>query len=426
MLKLALYIDVIRMALATLWANKMRSALTVLGIVIGITSIVGMTALIRGFDGSLKDIIKQLGPKTVFVMKMQGMVSGKEFLELIKRPNLTVEDAKAIEREAETLQMVDVWLGAGGPGGARQQAFYRHLRSKQLSILGTTEKYAEVNALPMETGRSFTETEVQHRRALIVLGNAPAQALFPGVDPIGKRIRLGSVPFTVVGVLSKRPSPGGMGTGQDDLAIIPHTVYQKSFALRGMRIGKSTWLPVMLVCVPRDDVSREEAMAEVEKIMRIRHGLKLDQPDDFQLVTQDSMLKLFDDLTKYIYLGLVVLSSIALMVGGIGVMSIMMLAVTERTREIGVRKALGARRREILWQFLLEASVLTSLGGLVGIALGSSVALLIHWATNFPVSMPITAFLIGFAFSGGIGLFFGIFPAYKASRLDPIEALRYE
>jgi putative ABC transport system permease protein len=426
MLKLALYIDVVKMALGTLWANKMRSALTVLGIVIGITSIVGMTALIRGFDGSLKEIIKQLGPKTIFVMKMSGMVSGKEFLELIKRPNLTVDDARAIERQAETLQMVDVWLGAGGPGGARQRAFYKNLRSKQLQILGTTEKYADVNALPMETGRSFTEAEVQHRRALVVLGNSPAQALFPGEDPVGKRIRLGNVPFTVVGVLGKRPSPGGLGGEQDDLAIIPHTVYQKSFALRGMRIGKSTWLPVMIVCVPHDDVSRDEAMRDVETIMRIRHGLKLDEPDDFDMVTQDSFMKLFEDLTYYIYLGLTVLSSIALMVGGIGVMSIMMLAVTERTREIGVRKALGARRREILWQFLLEASVLTSLGGGFGIVLGSSVALLIHWLTKFPVSMPFSAFAIGFAFSASVGLFFGIWPAYKASRLDPIEALRYE
>ena len=426
MLKLALYVDVVVMALGTLWANKMRSALTVLGIVIGITSIVGMTALIRGFDGSLKDLIRQLGPKTIFVQKISGMVSGKEFLELIKRPNLTVADAKAIEREATTLQMVDVWLGAGGPGGASQRAFYKNLRSKQLAILGTTEKYAEVNALPMETGRSFTQAEVQHRRAVVVLGQSPAQALFPSMDPIGKRIRLGNVPFTVVGVLAKRPSPGNLGTGQDDLAIIPHTVYQKSFALRGMRIGRSTWLPVMLVCVPHDEVTRDDAMREIETIMRIRHGLKLDQPNDFEMVTQDSMLKLFDDLTKYVYLGLVVLSSIALMVGGIGVMSIMMLAVTERTREIGVRKALGARRREILWQFLLEASVLTSLGGLVGIALGSSVALIIHWLTKFPISMPFSAFAIGFAFSASVGLFFGIFPAYKASRLDPIEALRYE
>jgi putative ABC transport system permease protein len=426
MLNLALYVDVIRMALGTLWANKMRSALTVLGIVIGITSIVGMTALIRGFDGSLKDIIRQLGPKTIFVMKMQGMVSGKEFLELIKRPNLTVEDAKALDREAATLQMVDVWLGAGGPGAAQQRAFYKHLRSKQLAILGTTEKYAAVSALPMQSGRSFTEAEVQHRRAVVVLGDSPAQALFQGVDPIGKRIRLGSVPFTVVGVLGKRPSPGGLGGGQDDIAVIPHTVYQKSFALRGLRIGKSTWLPVALVCVPRDDVTRDEAMVEIETIMRIRHGLKLDQPDDFEMVTQDSFMKLFEDLTKYIYLGLVVLSSIALMVGGIGVMSIMMLAVTERTREIGVRKALGARRREIMWQFLLEASVLTSAGGLVGIGLGTSVALLIHWLTKFPVSMPFSAFMIGFLFSASVGMFFGIYPAYKASRLDPIEALRYE
>jgi putative ABC transport system permease protein len=160
--------------------------------------------------------------------------------------------------------------------------------------------------------------------------------------------------------------------------------------------------------------------------MRIRHGLKVDQADDFDMLTQDSMMKMYEDITKYVFLGLVVLSSIALMVGGIGVMTIMTISVTERTREIGVRKALGARRREILWQFLLEAGTLTSVGGVLGIALGASIGFLIHWLAKFPISMPWWSFAIGFGFSAGVGIFFGMWPAYKASRLDPIEALRYE
>jgi putative ABC transport system permease protein len=178
--------------------------------------------------------------------------------------------------------------------------------------------------------------------------------------------------------------------------------------------------------VPRDGVSAQAAMDEIEGIMRARHGLKLDQPDDFDLFTQDSILKLYERISQAILFALVVISSIALMVGGIGVMAIMSISVTERTREIGVRKALGARRIEILFQFLMEAAFLTSLGGVLGIALGSGIGGAIHLLSGFPVSLPWWSFAIGLGFSASVGIFFGLYPAFKASRLDPIEALRYE
>ncbi len=181
----------------------------------------------------------------------------------------------------------------------------------------------------------------------------------------------------------------------------------------------------MIAFVPRS-VMREEAMREVEALMRIRNKLNLEQPNDFDLATQDAVLKVWDQISGATFLALVVISSIALMVGGIGVMAIMMISVTERTREIGVRKALGARRREILWQFLIEAAFLTSAGGLIGIAGGSAIGLIVHWLSGFPVSLPWWSFAIGIGFSASIGIFFGLFPAIKASRLDPIEALRYE
>ena len=181
----------------------------------------------------------------------------------------------------------------------------------------------------------------------------------------------------------------------------------------------------MIAVVPREG-QREQAMQEVEAMIRIRHGLKLDQPNDFDLATQDAVLQVWDQISQATFLALVVISSIALMVGGIGVMAIMMISVTERTREIGVRKALGARRREILWQFLIEAACLTSFGGLLGILFGSSIGLGVHWLSGFPVSLPWWSFAIGIGFSASVGIFFGLFPAFKASRLDPIEALRYE
>ena len=185
-------------------------------------------------------------------------------------------------------------------------------------------------------------------------------------------------------------------------------------------------MPVALAVLPRDGVSRDDAMADVERVMRIRHGLRLDQPDDFDMVTQDAFMRLWDRISQATFFALVVISSIALMVGGIGVMAIMSISVTERTREIGVRKALGARRAEILFQFLTEAAVLTSVGGLLGIGLGSAIGWAVHAFAGFPISLPWWSFAIGLGFSASVGIFFGMYPAFKASRLDPIEALRYE
>src|SRR5512146_1042651 len=247
MINFALYTDTVKMALGTLWANKMRSFLTVLGIVIGITSIVGMTSLVRGFDEAVKDNIRELGPKTIYVVKLTGMMMArKEFLDKLKRPNLTVADAKAIEREAQTLEVVDVWLGAGGPGGRNDRVYFGRQKTTRLMILGTTEKAPEASALSLAEGRYFTQSEVMHRRPLVVLGDSPAQALFPGVDPVGKRVRIGAYPFTVVGVLKKRTAAVNMGD-QDSRVMIPETVYDKLYGLRSFRIGGSTWSPVMIV-----------------------------------------------------------------------------------------------------------------------------------------------------------------------------------
>jgi putative ABC transport system permease protein len=426
----ALLRETAAMAFDTLRSNKMRSALTVLGVVIGVTSIVGMTSLIRGFDTSLRNSINSLGPNTIFVQKfgISSMSSSSSFMQLMRRPNLTADDMKAIERMSTTIGMVDIWLGGGGPGSqdAIQRVFYRGERTRPLPLMGTTDKYVEINFAKMFAGRSFTEQEVQRTRQVAVVGYGVYEALFEkrGIDPIGKPIRAGGVEYTVIGVVGKRPSPGGFA-GADDFAIIPYTAFRKQFGNEKRQRGPFG-IPVMIAVLPKEGVSRDEAMTEVETIMRIRHGLTLDKPNDFDLVTSDAILRVWDQISAAILLSLVVISSIALMVGGIGVMAIMTISVTERTREIGVRKAIGARRREILVQFLIEAAVLTSVGGLLGVLLGSAIGLIVNVVSGFPVSLPWWSFALGLGFSASIGIFFGMLPAWRASRLDPIEALRYE
>ncbi len=420
--RFALFSDTIGMALGTIRANKMRSALTVLGVVIGITAIVGMSSIIRGFDESFRNLIRQLGPSTIIVARVSFASAGSGIARsiLMKRPNLTVEDARVLKQEIPSLEAVAAFVQG------QERMFYRNEHTQSMAVLGSSEDFIEVNFIRIEQGRFFTDNEVRHGRRVVVIGQGPLKAFFANSDPIGKVVRIGTVEFTVIGVAAPRPSIGGLGNQQDNLAIIPHTAFAKTFGAisRGeqRRIGRS----VTIFAVPRDGVTREAAMNDVETVMRIRHRLKLNQPSDFDITTQDMAMKFFDQATSAIYLALVVISSIALMVGGIGVMAIMMISVTERTREIGVRKALGARRREILWQFLLEAVVLTSLGGVLGVLMGAGVGLGVRAFTPLPVSMPWWSFAVGFAFSGGVGIFFGLFPAFRAARLDPIEALRYE
>jgi putative ABC transport system permease protein len=425
----SLFSEILTMSWDTVRGNKLRSALTVLGIVIGITSIVGMTSLIRGFTQSFHDLIGGIGPNTIFVSKFSvvSFASGGKFTDLMKRPNVTPDDAAAIERGAPSIEVVDITIGGGGPGGGHsERVYYGSQRTKPLVVMGSTERWPYAVKLEVESGRFFTPSEVDRRQNVVVLGQTAKQVLFPLTDPVGKTVRAGLQQYTVIGVMSKRPSPGGFSLGQDDFVIVPYSTYAKVYGLRPNDPGRGQTLGMQILAVPREGVPREQAMAEVEQVMRVRHSLRLEEPDDFDMATQDAILKIFDQVTQGAFLALVVLSSIALMVGGIGVMSIMTISVTERTREIGVRKALGARRVEILWQFLLEAIFLTSAGGVLGIVCGSAIGWTVHWLSGFPISLPWWAFAIGIGFSAGVGVFFGMVPAIRASRLDPIEALRYE
>ena len=423
-LRAGLLAEILGMAVDTLRTNKLRSALTILGVVIGITSIVSVTALLRGFDESFKDLFRQLGPSTMFVTKFSfvSRSQGKSFRDLIKRPNLTAQDAEAIEA-SPLVERVALQLGSIIT--REERLTYTGAATKRMRIMGASASYAQTNSIPVEFGRIFSQAEVDRRRNVVVLGHAPGTTLFPATDPIGKQVRIGKAQYTVVGVFGKRPNPMG-GTGPDEFAIIPHTTWLKVYGADSLRIFGIVHRDVSIVVIPREGVTQEAAMREVQEIMRARHGLRLDQEDDFDIATQAALFQLWERISGGIFMALVVISSIALMVGGIGVMAIMTISVTERTREIGVRKALGARRREILWQFLLESVFLTLLGGAIGVVLGASIGWLVNVVSGFPISLPWWSFAIGIGFSATVGIFFGIFPAFKAARLDPIEALRYE
>ena len=422
-----LFGEIVSMAVETLRQQKVRSALTILGIVIGIMSIVGSTSLIRGLDQSLRDSIRAMGPDTIFITKFSAvsMGSGRELTELLRRPNLTPGDAEALADQTESLDSVNIVLGQGG-SPTRERVTYQSEQSKLLNVFGSTANYAEVFNNEVVEGRFFTSGETQRRVSVVVLGHGPAQALFPNLDPIGKRVRVGNARYTVIGVLGETPSPGGFNMGQDDFVVIPHTTYQKQFGIRAQRMFGEEMRAVMIAAVPREEADREDAIADIERVMRIRHRLRLDEPNDFELMTQDAILALWDQISGATFLSLIVVSSIALLVGGIGVMAIMTISVTERTREIGTRRAIGAKKREILWQFLIEAGFLTAVGGILGICLGAGIGIGVHYATGFPVSLPWWSFALGLGFSASVGVLFGLFPAIKASSLDPIEALRYE
>jgi putative ABC transport system permease protein len=411
------------MALDTLRANKLRSFLTILGVVIGVTSIVGMTSLVRGFGDQLEALVRQLGSDTVLVMpfSLQSFASGKSFLDVLKRPNLTEQDALAIKNTVPSAGVV-AWNVGTGPTAQFARITYGNTSTKAVPVVGSTANFGEINYIPLDAGRAFSDFEVERRRFVVVLGHAPAATLFPMSDPIGKTVRIGRDSYTVVGAFG--PRPGVLGGNPDEFAIIPYTTYGKAFATQRIR---GHLLRFMQIAVrPHEGASQQDLMKEIEEVMRSRHRLRLDQENDFDLLTSDSILGVLNQFTRAILLALVVISSIALMVGGIGVMAIMTISVTERTREIGVRKALGARRREILMQFLFEAVVLTSVGGVLGIALGSAIGYSVNAFAGFPVSLPWWSFALGLSFSSLIGIFFGMWPAMKASRLDPIEALRYE
>ncbi|MDI6848636.1 MAG: ABC transporter permease [Candidatus Saccharicenans sp.] len=407
--------EILGMALESIRAHKMRSFLTTLGIVIGVMTVIAMVSVIQGLNKSIASEIERVGSSLVMIQKYEPVRMGNLSEEERQRKNLTIEDAEAVRNEAPLVGALTIQLS---PDLLKlPEVKYQNLKSENAIIFGTDDNFFKVYAiyLPSE-GRGFTEAEIRHKARVCLLGSEVAEALFPHSRPVGKEIRIGGESFTVIGVLSKR---GQMfGQSQDNIVLIPYTSLMKYFPY--------DMSSLQLTLTPRDPARVEETMEQVTNILRVRRKVPPDKANDFSIYTQETLLSLYNQITGAAFIVMIVISSIGLLVGGIGVMNIMLVAVKERTREIGIRKAIGARAGDIVQQFLLESVVLTGLGGMIGILVGFGIALIIGAATPLPAAVTWWSVLLGLSVSMAVGLFFGIFPAQKAARMDPIVCLRYE
>jgi putative ABC transport system permease protein len=400
-------------ALASLRANKSRAALTILGVAIGVMVVMVIGALISGFNKSLTDSLESLGPRTFWVGRYWG---GGNEVEDPDNPNpwrqhpaLTVAEAQRLE-ELPTIAFVTV-----DENGSADVVF-DDKRIGAVSIQGRDADWTKVYGGDVYPGRSFTHVEDGASARVVVVNERLADQLFGQRDPIGRRVKIAGIPYDVIGVY--HPPTGLFGEGDNNEAIVPYGTLVKYVPFW------EGWMDFFVAPVDTVDVHR--AMDDVVMTMRSMRGLRPGQPNNFEAVTQERYLEVFNSSTAMVRILMFALSSVGLMVGGVGVVAIMMISVTERTREIGVRKALGATRREILWQFLVEAATLTLVGGVVGMLLGGGISLLISTATPLPAHVPIMSVLAALAAAALTGIVFGIYPASKAARLDPVEALRYE
>ena len=399
----------IGIAVSSLQANKARAALTILGIAIGVMVVMVIGSMISGINSGVAEIFEQLGPRTFFVQRspQTGVVFDDD--EWRYAPPLTAREGERLE-ELTTIALVVL-----NEGTSRDVEFENHtLRS--VSIQGNSAGWPSVLGGDIYPGRSYTRLESDANTRVAVINERMSDELFGHRDPIGRRIKIGGVPFRVIGI--HQPPPDIFGQGNRPTATVPQGAFRKY--VRTWRFGLTFFIS------PAPGVAVNDATEDVTAAMRSMRGLGPRDDNNFGVVTQDKALENWNKVTGMFFLVMIVLSSIGLMVGGVGVGAIMMISVTERTREIGVRKAIGARRREILWQILVEAATLTFIGGAIGMVLGGFISFIIEATTPIPASVPFWSIFAALSASILTGVFFGIYPAAKAARLDPVEALRYE
>ncbi len=403
------------MAIETLRKNKLRSSLTVLGVTVGVVTILAMVSIIQGLNRSFSDQIESLGSNTIFVSKFDPSFGKPPGQEERQRKELTIADADALRNDVST--------AIGVSPIQREIAVTIRYKDKQSDtpiLIGATPYYEFTHSQYIGRGRFIIDSDMNERSNVVVLGRDLVKALFPNdEEPIGAEVKIDGNQFRVVGVMSVLGS--FFGQSRDNIAFIPLTTSRKYYP----RIDPPGTIFVIIVR-PRTRADVKQTMDEARDILRARREVKNGEKDNFGISSQDALLDIYNQLTGATYLVLTAISAVALMIGGIGVMNIMLVSVTERTKEIGIRKAVGATRSGILSQFLIEAVILTAIGGSIGVVIGEILSLLINAYSPLPAYIPIWAILLGVLASAGVGVVFGVFPAWKAANLDPIEALRYE
>ena len=399
-----------RLAIGALVAHRMRSTLVILGVSIAVATLMGMVAILSGLQAKIVEDVKGADTPTFTVSRFDD-TNGGDWREMLHRPKLTADDGEAL-LGLDEIDAVETAYG-GGDGRVLRQG--KNL-ARLIFVRGTNLSFPKFMTVDLADGRFFTEGELRASRDVCVLAERTAKEVFPYEDPVGRKVRISDTDFEVVGVFAKYDSL--FGAIAENFAVIPYTTYEKRFADRDESI--------QINCLPASTRSLEEAVEASQAVLRSRHHLLPAVPDDFSILTSDAAMEFVSKITGPVALVLVIISSIGLMVGGIGVLIIMLVSVTERTSEIGLRKAVGASRREILWQFLLEAAMLTSIGGVLGIGAGLALAKGATQLIAFPFVLPVLWIAIAVGVSAGLGLVFGLYPANRAARLDPIASLRYE
>ena len=400
----------VMLALASIWANKLRSMLTLLGNIVAVSSIITVVALITGVNAAVTDaIVSDLGADSLTIQRTGVTQHEDDFERMRNNPLVTMKDAQAIKRFGESIGSVMAQAQTSS------RVSYRDEELESVQVQGVSEEYLDFTTFDAERGRMVTPTEISRKRLVTLIGWQIADRLFGAADPLDKQIRVAGVPFTVVGVSKKKGA--AFGQSLDEFVVIPLGAYQRLFGARQS---------LQLMIKPRDAAFASAAQDEARVALRVERGLKPAEPDNFGIIASGSMMALFQQATAGIAVLLVGLGGLSLLVGGIVIMNIMLMVVSERTREIGLRKALGAKRSDIMSQMLTESVVLSVFGGVVGTILGSSVALAVSTFTPIPASVEIWAVVLGITITALVGLFFGLYPASRAAALDPIEALRRE
>jgi putative ABC transport system permease protein len=397
------------MALAALRANKLRSLLTLLGTIIGVMSVIAVLSFVEGLNRFVSEKLLASGSNVFYVDKFGFITSQEEFEAVRDRPDITVDDADALRADVSHASLVIA------QGNDQVVVRYKNKDMKGVSLRGRSAGFEQVDDYTIGSGRFYTDLDDQRRRAVVVLGPEVADDLFGNLDPIGREVRLGPDSYEVIGVTAAKGKL--LGQSQDRFAAIPMRTFVKTRLERG-----SIDISVKSI----DQASMPLAQQEVRNVLRARRHLRPGQQDNFGITTSENVMQLYNTLTGGIYVVTVGVAAISLLVGGIVIMNIMLVSVTERTREIGIRKAMGAPRKAILMQFLVEATTLSVSGGLIGIIAGISLSLLAAAVSPLPAAISIPSIIAGILMSGLIGIFFGSYPAWRASKLDPIEALRYE